>query len=764
MSTPSPRVRPSADPGWDYGQPLVNDRNSVKCDLCGVITRAGIFRHKKHLLGGFKDVTLCPNVTTEIQDRIRKFMDEQSSKKKEKETTITPLWQIEGSKRQIVVYNDGGGCGSSNTPPPRVSREVDDGLGCLVTPTFSVGAGELGKKGGIRDFVEQIVGNVGGNRESTCEVIADFFYENGISFDVVRSKSFGKMIAAVGEFGGGLTPPSYDELAGGMLEKKVKGVREWIDGLKIHWKIYGCSIMCDWWNGENGVTIINFLVNCPRGTVFWKSIDATERVKTAEGVLEMFNEVIGEVGAENVVQVVTDNAPNYKSAGKWLMEQTNVYWTPCAAHCVSSMCKEISDLKKVAEVVMKCRRVAVFMYNDDTVLHMLRKFISGGVLTRPGVNRFTTSFLSMESILTQKCGLVAMMNSDEWTKSKYANGDDGKRITRILKEASFWSDLQFCIRMLKPLVDVVRVMYLDEEPSMGNIYHAMDKMRKKILCLLLGEPKNSATLNRVLKIVDTHRMDQLHQPLYAAAYYLNPSIYFTIQSENEKTLEGNADIKRGLMDAIKMLYPDEVKQDKIIDQLVVYRSAEGMMGDPAAVRKRETTPPFEWWVTWGSEVPELQEFARKVLGLTCSASPYETNWSAFNNLHSKKRNKLEHQKLNDLIFVMYNTKLRTRYLDRTSLVRKYTEPIVLEDTEEACAEWLVPFSANDEGLRGEDDIILGDVEEAKGNDESGWKTATISYKKRAIGNTSTTEVYVINIEFLENTVIGDALRHPCPLS
>ncbi|KAI3975136.1 hypothetical protein MKX01_038464 [Papaver californicum] len=746
MSTPSPRVRPSGDPGWDYGQPLVNDRNSVKCDLCGMITRAGIFRHKKHLLGGFKDVTLCTNVTKEIQDRIRKFMDEQSSRKKEKETitpTARPLRQIEGSKKQIVVYNNGGSGGSngsSSTPLPQVSREVDDVLGCLVTPNSSVGAGELGKKGEVGNFGEQGVGNGDekeeGGRQSTCEVIADFFYENWISFDVARSKSFSKMIAAVGEFGVGFKPPSYDELAGGILEKKVKGVREWIDGLKIHWKIYGCSIMCDWWNGEKGVMIINFLVNCPRGTVFWKSIDGTERVKTAEGVLEMFNEVIGEVGAENVVQVVTDNAPNYKCAGKLLMEQTKIFWTPCAAHCVNSMCKEISEVKKITEVVMKCRRITVFMYNDNTVLHMMRKFIGGGDLTRPGVTRFTTSFLSMESILNQKCGLKAMMNSDEWTKSKYANEGDGKRVTRILKESSFWNDLQFCLKMLKPLVDVVRIMYLDEEPSMGYIYHAMEKMRKKILCLLLGEPKYSATLNRVLKIVDTHRMDQLHQPLYAAGYYLNPSIYFTIQSENEKSLEGNADIKRGLMDAIKMLYPDEVKQDKIIDQLVVYRSAEGMMGDPAAIRKRATTSPFEWWVTWGSEVPELQDFARKVLGLTCSASPFEKNWSAFNNLHSKKRNKLEHQKLNDLVFVTYNTKLRTCYLDRTSLVRKYTEPIVLEDAEEACAEWFVPFSANNEHLCGEDDITLGGVEEAKGNEESGSQTTTISYKKRAIGNTS----------------------------
>lgn len=70
-------------------------------------------------------------------------------------------------------------------------------------------------------------------------------------------------------------------------------------------------------------------------------------------------------------------------------------------------------------------------------------------------------------------------------------------------------------------------------------------------------------------------------------------------------------------------------------------------------------------------------------------------------------------------------------------MRKYTEPIVLEDTEEACAKWLVPFGANDKHLCGEDDITLGDVEEAKGNEESGGQTTTILYKKRVLGNMST---------------------------
>lgn len=42
---------------------------------------------------------------------------------------------------------------------------------------------------------------------------------------------------------------------------------------------------------------------------------------------------IVKVSEENVGQIVTDNATNYKAGGEMLMEKRNkLYWTPYAAH------------------------------------------------------------------------------------------------------------------------------------------------------------------------------------------------------------------------------------------------------------------------------------------------------------------------------------------------------------------------------------------------------------------------------------------------
>jgi len=57
------------------------------------------------------------------------------------------------------------------------------------------------------------------------------------------------------------------------------------------------------------------------GTVFLYSLDTSDISKTADKVFKMLDDVVEFVGEENVVQVVTDNAANFKAAGELLIKQ-----------------------------------------------------------------------------------------------------------------------------------------------------------------------------------------------------------------------------------------------------------------------------------------------------------------------------------------------------------------------------------------------------------------------------------------------------------
>ncbi|PKU67583.1 hypothetical protein MA16_Dca018886 [Dendrobium catenatum] len=64
---------------------------------------------------------------------------------------------------------------------------------------------------------------------------------------------------------------------------------------------------------------------------------------------------------------------------------------------------------------------------------------------------------------------------------------------------------------------------------------------------------------------------------------------------------------------------------------------------------------------FGSSAPNLQKLAVRILSQTSSSSGCERNWSVFEQIHTKRRNHLEHQRLNDLVFVRYNLNLRNRF-------------------------------------------------------------------------------------------------------
>eukprot|EP00253_Pinus_taeda_P001417 PITA_01417 len=140
-------------------------------------------------------------------------------------------------------------------------------------------------------------------------------------------------------------------------------------------------------------------------------------------------------------------------------------------------------------------------------------------------------------------------------------------------------------------------------------------------------------------MIDERWNNQLHRPIHAAGYFLNLMHHY-------KALEARA--LRG-----------EVR-DGFIDYT-------------------------QWWEAFGSHCPQLQKFAIRILSQTCSATGCERNWSVFERIHMKKKNRLDQKQLNDLVYVQYNL-----WLKHNQLLNKSpdSDPIVLEDIDPT-SNWVV---------------------------------------------------------------------------
>ncbi|XP_059597713.1 uncharacterized protein LOC109121933 [Vitis vinifera] len=281
---------------------------------------------------------------------------------------------------------------------------------------------------------------------------------------------------------------------------------------------------------------------------------------------------------------------------------------------------------------------------------------------------------------------------------------------------SFWNTIVFCLKVSGPLVRVLRLVDGEKKAPMGYIYEAMNRAKDAIVRSFNG---NEEKYKEIFNIIDKRWEIQLHRPLHAAGYFLNPEFFY-----DKPEIEHDAEIMSDLYKCILRLTRDPAKQEKVVAEVSLFTNAQGLFGNELAVRTRKTRAPAEWWAAYGASAPNLQKFAMKVLNLTCSASGCERNWSIFENIHSKRRNRLDHQRLNDLVYIKYNRALKRRYNERNTI-----DPISLKDIDDS-NEWLIGRmededshgGAQDDFVFDDDNLTWGDVARAAGDEEARFDT------------------------------------------
>src|SRR6185437_14177813 len=103
------------------------------------------------------------------------------------------------------------------------------------------------------------------------------------------------------------------------------------------------------------------------------------------------------------MHVVTDNGSNYKKACKELLSDVydHIAWTPCLAHTVNLMLKDIARRPEHGVIIKQCKRISNWLHNHGQLNTMMRNAI-GGELVKWNATRFGTNYMFLESIY-RKC-------------------------------------------------------------------------------------------------------------------------------------------------------------------------------------------------------------------------------------------------------------------------------------------------------------------------------------------------------------------------
>ncbi|GJT18252.1 reverse transcriptase domain-containing protein [Tanacetum coccineum] len=195
-----------------------------------------------------------------------------------------------------------------------------------------------------------------------------------------------------------------------------------------------------------------------------------------------------------------------------------------------------------------------------------------------------------------------------------------------------------------------------------------------------------------------------------------------------KTIKGKAayrmvevkkdvDVDDAVTELVNTLFPeDHVMQNKILMvELPIYKSRlenfDRLGATKACEVNDENYDPANanfllyvssnWWAAYGGSTPHLRVIAMRILSLTTSSSGCERNWSTFEGVHTKKRNILEANRMNNLVYVQFNANL----MEKNKKRKARGHEVLLADDASSAQEWIVK---NDE--------VANDVDVAMGAD------------------------------------------------
>ncbi|CAN6246836.1 unnamed protein product [Urochloa humidicola] len=690
----------SDDPAWAHCFcPNIKKKHSLQCKYCDKLVKAGITRMKYHLakMGGF-NVTKCPKVPAAVKEEmealVTKKTSEKEQKRKEEERVRTEI-NLDNSDSE-----DGFDSGNEVIvlQPTKVSNSSTSRAvaGNITIEKFYKASSieesvQKNQKGNVSQKVQTKLTTQKREerRDRACEYICQFFYEAGIPHNTVNLPSFSHMIEAIGAFGRNLRGPSSYEMSVPFLKKRKSKVLAAFKNHQESWHLTGCSIMTDAWTDRKSRGVMNIVVHSAHGVCFLDSVDCSSAKKNGKYIFDLVDKYIEEIGEKYVVQVVTDNASvNIAAASLLAAKRPSIFWNGCAAHCIDLMLEDIGKHGPVAQTIADARQVTAFLYAHTRVLDLMRKFL-GKDLVRSGITRFATAYLNLKSLQDNKKELTRLFRSDELNDLGYLKKVKGKQANKVVRSDPFWKNVDIAINFFEPLAIVLRRMDSDV-PAMGFFHGSMLEAKKEIS----ERFDNDLSKFKVAwDIIDKRWDNKLKTPLHLAEYYLNPYYYYPKKSE----IEYDGSFRAAVIECVTKMIDDEDTQDTIIEELNIYKEQKELFGHEIAIRQRKNKNfnPATWWLNYGTGAPNLRLLAMKILNLTCSSSACERNWSTFEQVHTKRRNKLGHDRMRDLVFVKFNSKLRQKRENKSRDPLEIDTDDVLADGSNEFITGAVP-DANDE--------------------------------------------------------------------
>ena len=275
--------------------------------------------------------------------------------------------------------------------------------------------------------------------------------------------------------------------------------------------------------------------------MFLRADNCEGEYKSKEYIAEKLRAIIDEVGRQNVVQIITDNATNCKGVGLLIeAENDHIFWTPCVVHTLNLAMKNIcepklprtptdedmhvwSQLEFINNVKVEATMIKNFIMNHGMRLSMFNEY-SHLKLLSIAETRFASVVCMLKRFVEVKAALQHMVISDKWSIYK-EDASTAQHVKEKILSDVWWGNVEYILRFTSPIYDMIRFADTDT-PCLHLIYEMWDSMIEKVkkeIYLYEGkEPNEESDLYSVIHDILIARWTKGNNPLHCLAHSLNP--------------------------------------------------------------------------------------------------------------------------------------------------------------------------------------------------------------------------------------------------
>ncbi|XP_050365649.1 uncharacterized protein LOC126784209 [Argentina anserina] len=361
---------------------------------------------------------------------------------------------------------------------------------------------------------------------------------------------------------------------------------------------------------------------CESGPMMLNDVNCEGEYKDFNFISELLTESIKQVGYQNVVQVVTDNAPVCAKVGALIASKYHtIFWTPCVVHTLNLALKNICTPSHAAnnvDVYAECSWIQPVV---EDVMFIKNFIMNHGMRLVMFNDHCNLKLLSVAPTRFASAPIYEMIRK----------ADTDKHCLHLVYE--WWDNM---MEQVKKAIYRKEMKQFNEESPFWDVVHK----------ILLSQWSKATT------------------PLHCLAHSLNPKYYspeWLDEGFHRVAPHKGLDVTRERKNCFFRYFSNEDDRRKVNIEYAHFSMCMQEFGGGDVIKDRSILEPLTWWVVHGSSAPTLQAIAFKLLGQpSSSSSSCERNWSTYNFIHSLPRNKLAPQKAEDLVYVHTNLRLLAR--------------------------------------------------------------------------------------------------------